>query len=108
MMSAVLTLPLFHHHYHHHYHYFCLQVGITGKHTGHTGSIVFFECIGADYLCCAPDRVPVAKVAAAQARIQTDMSKHYAGPSVTNKGGHCCYPFLCTEKTGLQPAYKMS
>jgi pyruvate,orthophosphate dikinase len=51
------------------------QVGVAGRHTGDVASIAFFERIGVEYLCCAPQHVPVAKVAAAQARILNEMRK---------------------------------
>jgi pyruvate, orthophosphate dikinase len=44
-----------------------LQVGICGEHGGDTASIRFFHAAGLDYVSCSPFRVPIARVAAAQA-----------------------------------------
>ena len=47
-----------------------LQLGICGEHGGDPDSIDFFEQAGLDYVSCSPYRVPVARVAAAQAAIR--------------------------------------
>ena len=44
-----------------------LKVGICGEHGGDQGSIEFFEKCGLDYVSCSPFRVPIARLAAAQA-----------------------------------------
>ncbi len=44
-----------------------LEVGICGEHGGDPSSIEFCETIGLDYVSCSPFRVPVARLAAAQA-----------------------------------------
>jgi pyruvate,orthophosphate dikinase len=44
-----------------------LEVGICGEHGGDTDSIRFFDRAGLDYVSCSPFRVPIARVAAAQA-----------------------------------------
>jgi pyruvate,orthophosphate dikinase len=44
-----------------------LEVGICGEHGGDTASIRFFHKAGLDYVSCSPFRVPIARVAAAQA-----------------------------------------
>jgi pyruvate,orthophosphate dikinase len=44
-----------------------LQVGICGEHGGDGASIRFFHAAGLDYVSCSPFRVPIARVAAAQA-----------------------------------------
>jgi pyruvate,orthophosphate dikinase len=46
-----------------------LQLGICGEHGGDPDSIEFFHHSGLDYVSCSPYRVPVARVAAAQAAI---------------------------------------
>jgi pyruvate,orthophosphate dikinase len=46
-----------------------LEVGICGEHGGDPESIRFFHGAGLDYVSCSPFRVPVARVAAAQAAI---------------------------------------
>jgi pyruvate,orthophosphate dikinase len=49
-----------------------LQVGICGEHGGDPASIEFCERAGLDYVSCSPFRVPVARLAAAQAVLQHD------------------------------------
>ena len=46
-----------------------LKLGICGEHGGDPASIAFFEEVGLDYVSCSPYRVPVARLAAAQAAI---------------------------------------
>ena len=46
-----------------------LQCGICGEHGGDPKSIEFFNTIGIDYVSCSPFRVPIARLAAAQAQI---------------------------------------
>ena len=47
-----------------------LKLGVCGEHGGDPASIAFFEQIGLDYVSCSPYRVPVARLAAAQASIR--------------------------------------
>ena len=46
-----------------------LKMGICGEHGGDPASIAFCEEIGLDYVSCSPYRVPVARLAAAQAAL---------------------------------------
>jgi phosphoenolpyruvate-protein kinase (PTS system EI component) len=48
-----------------------LKVGICGEHGGEPSSIEFFHETGLDYVSCSPFRVPVARLAAAHAALQT-------------------------------------
>jgi pyruvate,orthophosphate dikinase len=48
-----------------------LEAGVCGEHGGDPASIRFFHRAGLDYVSCSPFRVPVARVAAAQAAIAT-------------------------------------
>jgi pyruvate, orthophosphate dikinase len=47
-----------------------LELGICGEHGGDPKSVVFCHEIGLDYVSCSPYRVPVAKLAAAQAALR--------------------------------------
>jgi pyruvate,orthophosphate dikinase len=47
-----------------------IKLGICGEHGGDPASIQFFERVGLDYVSCSPYRVPVARLAAAQAALQ--------------------------------------
>ncbi len=46
-----------------------LKLGICGEHGGDPASIKFFHKVGLDYVSCSPPRVPIARLAAAQAAI---------------------------------------
>ena len=49
-----------------------LKVGICGEHGGHPGSIAFCHQIGLTYVSCSGPRVPIARLAAAQAQLLDD------------------------------------
>ena len=51
-----------------------IKLGICGEHGGDPASIDFFEEVGLDYVSCSPFRVPVARLAAAQAAIKAKAS----------------------------------
>ncbi|HYS55682.1 MAG TPA: pyruvate, phosphate dikinase [Thermoanaerobaculia bacterium] len=53
-----------------------LKVGVCGEHGGDPDSIRFFRSCNLDYVSCSPYRVPVARLAAAQAELEF---KHYEG-----------------------------
>ena len=47
-----------------------LHLGVCGEHGGDPSSVEFFHKVGLDYVSCSPFRVPVARLAAAQAAIR--------------------------------------
>ncbi len=47
-----------------------LKLGICGEHGGDPASIAFCQQTGLDYVSCSPYRVPIARLAAAQAAIR--------------------------------------
>jgi len=47
-----------------------LKVGVCGEHGGDPASIDFFHRVGLNYVSCSPYRVPIARLAAAQANIR--------------------------------------
>ena len=47
-----------------------LKLGICGEHGGDPASITFFQNAGLDYVSCSPFRVPIARLAAAQAALR--------------------------------------
>jgi pyruvate,orthophosphate dikinase len=49
-----------------------LKVGICGEHGGEPSSVEFFDSVGLNYVSCSPYRVPIARVAAAQANIKNN------------------------------------
>jgi pyruvate, orthophosphate dikinase len=46
-----------------------LKLGLCGEHGGDPASIAFCEDAGLDYVSCSPFRVPIARLAAAQAAL---------------------------------------
>ncbi|MCP4900409.1 MAG: pyruvate, phosphate dikinase, partial [bacterium] len=46
-----------------------LKIGICGEHGGEPNSVEFCHLVGMDYVSCSPYRVPIARLAAAQAQI---------------------------------------
>jgi pyruvate,orthophosphate dikinase len=71
-----------------------IHVGICGEHGGDPASIALCDEIGLDYVSCSPLRVPVARLAAAQAvlnrpgRVTGDLEshRHLAQGAVSNVG----------------------
>jgi pyruvate,orthophosphate dikinase len=57
-----------------------LELGVCGEHGGDPASIRFFERVKLDYVSCSPMRVPVARLAAAQAALEVGA----AGPRATD------------------------
>jgi len=47
-----------------------LKVGICGEHGGEPSSVEFCDMVGMNYVSCSPYRVPIARVAAAQANVK--------------------------------------
>jgi len=52
-----------------------LEVGICGEHGGEPSSVQFCYRVGMDYVSCSPYRVPIARLAAAQAAISGDRTE---------------------------------
>jgi pyruvate,orthophosphate dikinase len=46
-----------------------LKIGICGEHGGEPSSVAFCHEVGFDYVSCSPFRVPIARLAAAQAAL---------------------------------------
>ena len=51
-----------------------LKIGVCGEHGGDPSSIRFFHAVGLDYVSCSPYRVPIARLAAAQAQLEQSAS----------------------------------
>jgi pyruvate, orthophosphate dikinase len=47
-----------------------LKLGVCGEHGGDPASVEFFHSVGLDYVSCSPFRVPIARLAAAQAALK--------------------------------------
>jgi pyruvate,orthophosphate dikinase len=52
-----------------------IKLGICGEHGGDPASIAFCQTIGLNYVSCSPYRVPIARLAAAQAAIRAKIKK---------------------------------
>ena len=63
-----------------------LKLGVCGEHGGDPESIAFFHMAGLDYVSCSAFRVPIARVAAAQAAI-SDSDEHSLEPTMTAELG---------------------
>ncbi len=48
-----------------------LHLGVCGEHGGEPSSVEFFHNVGLDYVSCSPYRVPIARLAAAQAAVKS-------------------------------------
>lgn len=60
-----------------------IKLGICGEHGGDPASIAFCESVGLDYVSCSPYRVPIARLASAQATIKAEYA---AGKSDASEG----------------------
>ncbi|MDP6176119.1 MAG: pyruvate, phosphate dikinase, partial [Rhodospirillales bacterium] len=49
-----------------------IKLGICGEHGGDPSSVIFCHKIGLDYVSCSPYRVPIARLAAAQAALNAE------------------------------------
>ncbi|EYF06765.1 pyruvate, phosphate dikinase [Chondromyces apiculatus] len=58
-----------------------IHLGVCGEHGGDPASVSFFEKAGLDYVSCSPYRVPIARLAAAQASL---LAGSHAGPKATD------------------------
>ncbi len=54
-----------------------LEVGICGEHGGDPESVKFCHRVGMDYVSCSPYRIPIAKLAAAQAVVEEKLKIEY-------------------------------
>jgi len=61
---------------------------MCGEHGGDPSSIHFFQKEGIDYLSCSPYRIPIAKIAAAQAHIEQIARKLHV---------ICCMLYVCVN-----------
>ena len=63
-------------------------VGICGEHGGDPKSINFFNSIGIDYVSCNPYKIPIARLAAAQAQIKRVRDLYIDTKEDKEKGQH--------------------
>ena len=78
-----------------------IKLGICGEHGGDPASVKFCHKIGLDYVSCSPLRLPVARLAAAQAAIQEKKDKAAKKASdkcCTSSGCYCVTVNCCCCK----------
>ncbi|MBP7094915.1 MAG: pyruvate, phosphate dikinase [Spirochaetia bacterium] len=76
-----------------------LKVGICGEHGGESRSVKFCHSVGMDYVSCSPYRVPIARLAAAQAVIEAKKAKApAAGKAPAKKTAAKAAPKAAAEK----------
>ncbi len=61
------------------------KIGICGEHGGDPSSVVFCHQIGLNYVSCSPFRVPIARLAAAQAALREADSLKAASSKASSK-----------------------
>jgi len=78
-----------------------IHVSVTGEHGGDPSSIRFFYRAGVDCVSCPPNRIPIAKIAAAQAYIQeaANRSHRVAVTEPASPAGLFTDPFLLPPLT---------
>jgi pyruvate,orthophosphate dikinase len=59
-----------------------MKMGICGEHGGEPKSVEFCHKIGLNYVSCSPYRVPIARLAAAQAALKEKMKKDISRSTV--------------------------
>src|SRR5262249_13424206 len=65
-----------------------LKIGICGEHGGDAESVKFCHRAGMDYVSCSPSRVPIARLAAAQAVIAESTITRSSKPRTGKKRKH--------------------
>jgi pyruvate,orthophosphate dikinase len=55
-----------------------LKLGVCGEHGGDPKSVRFFAAVGLDYVSCSPYRIPLARLAAAQAAVEANQNQRAA------------------------------
>jgi pyruvate,orthophosphate dikinase len=64
-----------------------IKLGICGEHGGDAASVAFCDEIGLDYVSCSPFRVPIARLAAAQAAIKAGAQRTRGRKTHTKQRG---------------------
>ncbi|HEV8198813.1 MAG TPA: pyruvate, phosphate dikinase [Candidatus Polarisedimenticolia bacterium] len=59
-----------------------MKIGVCGEHGGEARSVKFCDAVGMDYVSCSPYRLPIARLAAAQATLASGRGKKTAAKSV--------------------------
>ncbi len=88
-----------------------IKIGICGEHGGEPSSVEFCNTLGFGYVSCSPFRVPIARLAAAQANIKqgawdADATKENLKDSAKNIGNALSSEFEVVEKEAKKVAKK--
>jgi pyruvate,orthophosphate dikinase len=84
-----------------------LKIGICGEHGGEPESVKFCHKVGMSYVSCSPYRVPLARLAAAQAAIAESTEPKAAAPKQASKPAARVVPRkTAAKKTARKPAKK--
>jgi pyruvate,orthophosphate dikinase len=62
-----------------------MKMGICGEHGGDPNSVKFCHKLGLNYVSCSPFRVPVARLAAAQAALEDEAAPKSKGAKKASK-----------------------
>lgn len=83
-----------------------IHLGVCGEHGGDPASIEFFQRVGLDYVSCSPFRVPLARLAAAQAAIHADAEKkaEHASAKAVKKPSKKTVAKKAVKKTAVKKA----
>jgi pyruvate,orthophosphate dikinase len=63
-----------------------IKLGICGEHGGDPDSVKFCDRLGLTYVSCSPFRVPVARLAAAQAALETEAAAKQVNGKIRGNG----------------------
>ncbi|MDR0330900.1 MAG: pyruvate, phosphate dikinase [Chitinispirillales bacterium] len=91
-----------------------LKIGVCGEHGGDPASVEFFYGLGLNYVSCSPFRVPIARLAAAQAEIKAKSKAKSGGgkskksSSSSKKSAPAKKAAKKAEKKAAKPAAKKS
>jgi pyruvate,orthophosphate dikinase len=83
-----------------------IHLGVCGEHGGDPESIEFFQRLGLDYVSCSPYRVPLARLAAAQAAIRVDAEKKAARAAARKASAKKSAKKTTAKKTGRKSSRK--
>ncbi|MCB1278476.1 putative PEP-binding protein, partial [Prosthecobacter sp.] len=75
-----------------------IKLGICGEHGGDPDSVKFCHRVGLTYVSCSPFRVPVARLAAAQAAIEEKRSAAQAGAGKNVRSGKAAKPAAAAKQ----------
>jgi pyruvate,orthophosphate dikinase len=76
-----------------------LKIGICGEHGGDPKSVKFCHRVGMDYVSCSPYRVPIARLAAAQATIEEDLTRKASRRKPAKRAGRPATSRKAVRKT---------